>query len=64
MKIYNEESDEWCFLEVDIQHLEKLKNFSNDIQFLPKRKKNGKVKTLIANLHVKTEYVINVKVLT
>ena len=31
MKSYNEESDEWCFLEVDIQHLEKLKNFSNDI---------------------------------
>ena len=35
IKSYNDESDEWCFLKVDIQQLEKLQNLSNDISFLP-----------------------------
>ena len=40
MKNYNEESDEGCFLEVDVQYLEKLHELHNDLPFLPKRMKN------------------------
>ena len=35
MKNYNEESDEGYFLKVDIQYLEKLHEFHNDLPFLP-----------------------------
>ena len=33
IKNYNEESDERCFLEVDIQNLEKLHALNNDLLF-------------------------------
>ena len=39
IKQYNEESDEGYFLEVDVQYLEKLLNFHNDLWFLPERMK-------------------------
>ena len=42
MKNYNEESDERYFLEVDVQHLEKLHKLHNDLQILPERIKNRK----------------------
>ena len=61
MKDYNEEGDKRYFLEVGIQHLEKLHDFHNDIPFLPKRIKIEKVKKLAANLHDKTEYVIHMR---
>ena len=35
MRNYNEESDEGYFLKVDIQYLEKLHEFHNDLPFLP-----------------------------
>ena len=35
MKNYNEESDEGYFLKVDVQYLEKLHEFHNDLPFLP-----------------------------
>ena len=33
---YNENSDEGCFLQVDIRYLEKLHELHNDLPFLPK----------------------------
>ena len=33
----NEERDEGCFLEVDVQYLEKLHELHNDSSFLPER---------------------------
>ena len=39
IKNYNEESDEGCFLEVDIQYPEKLHELHNDLTFLPERMK-------------------------
>ena len=39
IKIYNEESDEGYFLEVDVQYLEKLHELLNDLPFLPERMK-------------------------
>ena len=55
MKNYNEESDEGYFLKVDVQYLEKLHEFHNDLPFLPERIKIEKVKKLLANLHDKAE---------
>ena len=45
IKKYNGESNEKCFLEVDVQCLQ------NDLPFLPERTKIEKVKKLLANLH-------------
>ena len=35
IKNYNEESDKGCFLEVDVQYLEKIHNLDSDLPFLP-----------------------------
>ena len=58
IKTYNEESDEGCFLEVDVQYPENLHNLHNDLPFFPERMKIGKVEKLVASLHDKSEYVI------
>ena len=55
------EEDEGYFLEVDVQHLEKLHELHNDLSFLPKRMKTEKVKNLVANLRDKTKYVIYIR---
>ena len=39
IKNYKEENGEGYFLEVDIQYLEKLHEFHNDLPFLPERMK-------------------------
>ena len=49
------------FLEVDIQHLENVHNFHNDLPFLPERMKIKKFEMFSAILHDKTEYVIHTK---
>ena len=59
IKNYNEESDEGYFLEVDVQYIKKLHELHNDLPFLPERMKIEKFKKVIANLHDKTEYVID-----
>ena len=43
---YNAESDEWYFLEIDFQYLEKLHKLHNDVPFLPKTMKVEKAKKL------------------
>ena len=42
IKNYNEESDEGYFLEVDVQYLEQLHEFHNDLLFIPERMKTEK----------------------
>ena len=54
IKSYNDESDDGCFLEVDVQYSKNLHNFHNDLSFLPERMKIEKVEKLVANLHDKT----------
>ena len=61
IKKYNEESDQGYFLQVDIQYLEKLHEFHNDLPFLPERMRIKKVEKLVTNLHNKTEYVIHIR---
>ena len=61
IKNYNEEKDEGYFQEVDVRYLEKSHELLNDLPFLPERMKIEKVEKLAANLHGKTEYVINIR---
>ena len=42
---YNEDSDEGCFLEVDVQYLDKLYELHNDLPFCLKECKLKKLKT-------------------
>ena len=43
IKNCNEESNERCFLEVDVQYIEKLHELHNDLPFLSERIKIEKV---------------------
>ena len=61
IKTYNEESDRGCFLGIDIQYLENLHNYYNDLPFLTERIKIEKLEKLEANLHNKTEYIIGIR---
>ena len=61
IKNYNEENDEGYFVEVDVQYLEKLHEFQNDLLFLSERIKIEKVEKLVVNLHDKTEYVMLIR---
>ena len=60
-KIYNEGSDKGYFAEVKVQYLEKLHELHNDLLFLPERMKIEKFEQLVANLHDKNEYAINIR---
>ena len=57
LKSYNEESDEWYFVEVDIQFLETVNSLHNGLPILPERMKIEKIEKLVANLHSKAQYV-------
>ena len=58
---YNENSDEWYFLEADVQYPEKLHQLHNDLTFLDKSMKIEQVEKLVANLHDKREYIITIR---
>ena len=60
-KSYDEESDEGYFLEVDVQYLETSHELHNHLAFLSERMKIENVEKLVANLHVKIEYVIHIR---
>ena len=61
MQNYNEENDKGYFLEVNVQYLEKLHDIHYNLPFLPERMKIEKVEKLVANLHDKTEYVMQIR---
>ena len=48
-------------MEVDVQYLEKIYKLLNDLPFSVERMKIKKVEKLVANLHDKTEYVIQIR---
>ena len=60
-KSYNAESDEGCFLKVNVQYHEKLHELHNDLPFLPEKMKIENVERLVTNLHDKTEYVTHIR---
>ena len=41
---YNEESDEGCFLEIDVEYPKKLLELHNDLPFLSEKIELGKIK--------------------
>ena len=47
---YDQNSDKGYFLEVDVDYTKKLFDLHKDLPFLPKRKKENKVETLICNI--------------
>ena len=59
--ICNEESDQRFFLEADVQYPENFHNLHNDLSFFPERMKIEKVEKLIANVHDKNAYDIDIK---
>ena len=61
IKNYNEGSDERYFFEADVEYIEKLHGFHNDLPFLPERMKIEKVEKILANLHDKTKYIIQIR---
>ena len=61
IKNYNEGSDERYFFEADVEYIENLHGFHNDLPFLPERMKIEKVEKILANLHDKTKYVIQIR---
>ena len=54
---YNEESDEGCFLEVNVRCLEKLHEVHNDLSFLLERMKIKKSKSLLLIYMIKLNIV-------
>ena len=52
-KNYDEENDKGYFLDVDVQYLEKLHKFYNDLPFLPERTKIEKVEKILLNCMIK-----------
>ena len=60
-KNYNEESGERYFLKVNVHYFKQLHELHNNLPFLPERMKTKKVKKLVANLHDKTESVIQIR---
>ena len=53
IRIYDEESDEGYFVEVDVQYTKKLHELHNDLPFLTERIKIEKVEKLVTNFHTK-----------
>ena len=61
IKNYNEEIDEGYLFGVDIQYLKNLHNLRNDLPFFPEQIKIENIEKVVANLHDKTEYVIDIR---
>ena len=59
IEIYYGDNEAGGFLEVDVQHLEKLKNCYSDLPFLPETMKFGKFGKFVASLYDKKEYMIH-----
>ena len=63
IKDYDENSDTWYFLEVDIKYPKELFNKHKDLPFLPERMKINKFSKLVCTLHDKENYVIHIRAL-
>ena len=61
IKNYDEERNKRCFLEVNVQYIERLYELHNDSPFLPGITKIERVKKLVAKSHDKTEYVVHIR---
>ena len=62
-KGYNENSDWGYFLEVDVEHPNKLFNLHRDLPFLPERMKIQKCNKLVCSIQNKENYVVHIRAL-
>ena len=60
---FNENSDIWYFLEVDVEYPKKLFSLHKDLLFLPERRKLGKVEKVICYIEDKEKYIIHIRAL-
>ena len=63
IKKYDEDSNTWYFLEVDIDYPKTLFDGHKDLTFLPERQKVEKVGKLICSIEDKEKYVIHITAL-
>ena len=61
IKNYSEDTDEGCFLEVDVQYPKQLHDLHNDLPILPVKMKIEKVEKRLVNLRDEKEYAVNKK---
>ena len=60
IEVYNEDSNESYFLEVDVQYPKKLHDLRNDLPFFPERMKIiEKIEKLVPNVYDKEVHVID-----
>ena len=60
---YDENSDEGCFLEVNIEYSKQLFSSHKDLPFLPERRKLEKVEKPVCSIDDKEKYVIQIRAL-
>ena len=60
IKTYNDNNDKGYFLEIDVKYTKNLHNLHSDLPVFLERIKIEKVGKLVANLHDKEEYVLQI----
>ena len=63
IKNYDENSDDWYILEVDVEYPKKLFNLYSDLPFLPEKKKIGKCDKLVCTVQDKENYAVHIRAL-
>ena len=63
IKNYDENSDKWYILEVDVKYPKNLHKLHSDLPFLPERKKIKKWEKLVCTIQNKKNYVIDIRAL-
>ena len=68
IRVYDENSNKRCFLEVDVEYAKNLfngitLNLHSDLPFLPERNKIKKCNKLLCNIYDKENYVVNIRAL-
>ena len=63
IKCYDENSDEGCFLEVDVEYPKTLQGSHKELPLLPERRKLEKVEKFVCSIEDKEKYVIHIRAL-
>ena len=61
IKIYDEDCDKGCILEVNVEYPKNLHDLHSDLPFLPERIKINKCSKLACNLYYKNNYIVHIR---
>ena len=61
IKSYDEDSDKWYILEVDVKYPKSLHDVHSDLPFLSERMEINKWNKLVCNLYEKNNYVVHIR---